>query len=62
MTKKPGFPNPPAKGGKTIPIHRDLSGGSNSVPLYVLNRLALLEYGEYPFELPWPDVQVWELQ
>ena len=24
--------------------------------------LALLEYGEYPFELPWHDVQVWELQ
>ena len=22
---------------------------------------ALLEYGEYPFELPWHDVQVWEL-
>lgn len=24
--------------------------------------LALLEYGEYPFDLPWHDVQVWELQ
>ncbi len=26
------------------------------------NGLALLEYGEYPFDLPWHDVQVWELQ
>ena len=26
------------------------------------NGLALLEYGESPFELPWHDVQVWELQ
>jgi hypothetical protein len=26
------------------------------------NGLALFEYGEYPFELPWHDVQVWELQ
>ena len=24
--------------------------------------LALLEYGESPFDLPWHDVQVWELQ
>ena len=24
--------------------------------------LALLEYGEHPFDLPWHDVQVWELQ
>ena len=24
--------------------------------------LVLLEYGEYPFDLPWHDVQVWELQ
>ena len=26
--QKPSFLNPPAKGGKTIPIYRDLSGGS----------------------------------
>ena len=26
------------------------------------NGLALLEYGEYPFDLPWHDMQVWELQ
>lgn len=24
--------------------------------------LALLKYGEYPFDPPWHDVQVWELQ
>lgn len=43
----------------------DTSVSPNQLHLVVKtddNGLALLEYGEYPFNLPGHDVQVWELQ